>query len=465
MAVCEFCRAAVLKDADEVKDVGKISAVLEDFSPIQMGAAGVFGGRNFTVVGRIQLRYDAGRWNEWYLLFDDSSIAWLGDSSGLFTITTVRETSGPLPSFSDLRPGSQVQLGNQAFTTAEIREAECIGGQGELPFRVGDGWRIRTADLRQGASFVTLDYTDGEVPVVYNGLAVTLPELKFQLLRDDDQIKASAGKYRGKLDALDCPKCGSTINYLPGVTTSLVCPACSSQLDAGGPEATVLAAGAAVDKVLTTLQLGAKATIQNAQYTVIGAMVRVDEEGTSWTEYLLYSTKASFFWLIETDEGWSRANVMPAWPEWPSLDATRVKLEAGTFNKLYDYLATVRFAAGAFNWRVAAGDQVRVYEFESGQTRLAAELTPSELTWSRSTPVAWDQVKAWFGTELRGEAPRNSGAGAGSAMPTQMKFLWWILGLNAIPLLFNFGTSFWVLLLALFGLFYPAKYFKGDGDH
>ncbi len=78
MAVCEFCNASVLKDADSVKDIGKMSAVLEDFSPIQIGTSGAFGGINFTVVGRIQLRYPHGMWNEWYLLFDDGSNGWLG---------------------------------------------------------------------------------------------------------------------------------------------------------------------------------------------------------------------------------------------------------------------------------------------------------------------------------------------------------------------------------------------------
>ncbi len=464
MAVCEFCRAAVLKDADDVKDIGKISSVLEDFSPIQMQAAGVFGGRNFTVVGRIQLRYEQGMWNEWYLLFDDASASWLGDSSGLYTITTAREVAGPLPCFTDLTPGSQVQVGGEPFTVAEKREAECIGGQGELPFRVGDGWRIRVADLRRSASFVTLDYTDGEVPVVYNGMAVTLAELKFQLLRDDEQIKASAGKYRGKLDALDCPKCGSTINYLPGVTTNLVCPACSSQLDAAGPEATVLAAGESVARTLTTLQLGATANIQGSVHTVIGAMVRVDDEGTEWTEYLLYSTKTSFFWLVETSEGWSRASVMPAWPEGNFAQGDMPRLDKATFRKLYDYTATVKYAAGAFNWRVAAGDQVRVSEFENGTTKLAAEMTASELTWSRSTPVPFDQLKAWFGAGIQGDGPAAaSGAGsAGSVRATQMKFVWWILGLNAVPLLANFGASFWIVLIALIALFYPAKYFQGE---
>ncbi len=460
MAVCEFCRASVLKDADQVKDIGKMSVVLEDFSPIQIGAAGSHGGRTFTVVGRIQLRYERGMWNEWYLLFDDGSAAWLGDSSGLFTITVPRDAAGPLPGFDEVVPGQIYPIGGQAFTASEKRVGECIGGQGELPFRVGDGWRIRVADFRHGASFLTLDYTDGDVPQVYSGAAVTLPEMKWQLLRDDEQIKATAGRYRGKLDALDCPSCGSGIKYLPGVATNLVCPACSAQLDASGPEAAVLAAGERVEKVLTTLQLGAKAKIGPDEFTVIGAMVREDEEATRWTEYLLYSTRGSFFWLVETDDGWSKATVLPAWPEWRSIAADSAMLDKVKYKKLYDYVATVKFAAGAFNWRVAAGDQVRVFEFENGQTSLAAELTPEELTWSRSTPVAWDQVKAWFGASLKGSAPAASAVPSSPLLTTQMKFVWWILGLNAIPILFNFGESFWVVIAAIIAIFYPASYFQ-----
>ena len=466
MAVCEFCRASVLKDGDSVKDVGKLSAVLEDYSPIRIGTAGSFKGRQFTVIGRIQLRYPQGMWNEWYLLYDDAATAWLGDASGQFAITTPRQVAGALPGFDDVTPGALYPIDGPQFTAADKREGECIGGQGELPFRVGDGWRIRTVDLRRGADFITLDYTDGVVPVVYNGMAVTLPDLSCQLLRSADEIKASAGRYRGKLDALDCPSCGSAISYLPGVTSNLVCPACAAQLDAASPAATVIEAGRRVEALNLTLALGAKGSISGDQYTVIGAMGRADEEGASWTEYLLYGAKGGFFWLVETDEGWSRAQVLNNWPLWHSLSSNAVTLDNAAYEKLYDYEATVTFAAGAFNWRVAAGDKAQVYEFRKDQATLSAELTAEELTWSRSAPVAFDQVKAWFGKDLTGEATAAATGAAGkpSTYGTQMKFVWWILGLNAIPLLANFGFTIVLLIVALIALFYPASYFKNEGD-
>lgn len=469
MAVCEYCRAAILKSADEVKDIGKISAVLEDYSPLQMGSAGVYGDRGFTVVGRIQLRYDQGMWNEWHILFDDASTGWLSDASGMYTVTTLHATPPDAPAFGQLAPGQVLLISGRRFTVADRRESECIGGQGELPFRVGDGWRVRAADLRTGTTFLTLDYTDGEVPLTYMGGAVTLTQLKMQLLRDDDQIKASAGRYRGKVDALDCPSCGSGIQYVPGVTTTLVCPACAARLDASGPEATVLAAGERASVPAMSLKLGAKASIGGGvQSTLIGAMVRADDEGEEWTEYLLFNPKTGFLWLIETDEGWFQSTVQPEWPEWASLQADVARLQNVSYRKLYDYDSTVVHAAGAFNWRVAAGDRTHVYEFEQGETTLAAEVTGEEMTWSRSTPVDEAKVNSWFGKAgpARASAPlADSPSAAKSAMySTQMKFLWWILGLNAIPLLLAFGDTFLITVGAIIALFYPAKYFQGDKD-
>jgi predicted RNA-binding Zn-ribbon protein involved in translation (DUF1610 family) len=459
VAVCEYCRATVMKDADAVKDLGKMSSVLEDFTPIQIGTAGVAGGRNFTVVGRIQLRYSAGMWNEWFILFDDTATGWLGDSSGLYTLTTERKAEGALPDFDEIEPGKPYAIAGQRYTASEKRNAECIGGQGELPFRVGEGWQARVADFRAGASFVTLDYSDSDTPALYQGVAVTLEDMKCQLLRDDEQIKASAGKYRGKLDALECPSCGTAIKYLPGVTASLVCPSCQARLDAAGPQAQILAKGEQVERLRLTIPLGATAKIKGADYQVIGAMVRADDEQTEWTEYLLYNARAAFFWLIETGEGWSRADVMSTWPAWYGTGSDHVELDKAAYKKLYDYPARVRFAAGAFNWRVAAGDVVRVFEFKNARTRLAAELTSEELTWSRSTPVAADQVKTWFGKAMRPDALAKIPPEALPSPDSTHKFLWWVLGLNAIPLLLNFSGTLIIIVLALLAIYVPAKFF------
>ena len=428
-----------------------MSDVLEDYSPVQIGTTGVFGGRGFTVIGRIQLRYTAGMWNEWYALFDDGTAAWLGDSSGLFTLTTERKSEQALPAFEDIVPAQSYPIAGHDYTAAEVRIADCIGGQGELPFRVGQGWQARVADFRFGTSFLTLDYSDGDLPALYTGQAVTLAELKCQLLRDDETINTAAGKYRGKIDRLDCRSCGSNIDYLPGLTANVICPSCHAQLEIAGPKVQVLATASRMAKLNTTLELGAKATINGVPHQIIGLMKRSDDENTVWTEYLLYSARAGFLWLIETDEGWARAKVQNEWPRWSHGETATIGNTV--FKKLYDYSAKVIFAAGAFNWRVKVGDVVQVSEFEKGQNKLAAEMTTDDITWSQSSPVPADQIRAWFGEQINAD----KAGGDDDTKSLSHKFIIGILAINAIPLLMNFGGSFFIVLLAIAAIYYPAK--------
>lgn len=453
LAVCEYCRATVLKEADAVRDLGKMSEVLEDYSRIQVGTSGMHGGRSFTVVGRIQLRYDAGMWNEWYLLFDDGADGWLGDASGQYVLTTKREPAPRFPAFEAIQVTRQYDIGFGPYVASDKRIAKCTGGQGELPFRVGEGWEARVADFRRGPSFATLDYSDGTPPLLYAGNAVTLEGMKCQLLRDDEQIKASAGKYRGKVDVLQCRSCGTSIRYLPGLAANCVCPACSTRMDASSPKVEVLLKGEEHERVQFTLALGAVARIGAQTYTVLGAMRREDDEGESWDEYLLYSTQGPFFWLVETAEGWSRSQVMDDWPTPPLPAMHAVQVDGVSYERTWEYPARVAYAAGAFNWRVKSGDVVQVTEYEHGQNGLAAEYTVDELSWSRSSPVAEDQVRSWFGLEKPAEAK------AGKKALTQGDIAWrallWLLGLNFIPLIFNFGPSLFFIFAGLLALFLP----------
>jgi hypothetical protein len=80
-----YCQTTVLKDAESVKDIGKMASVLEDYSPLQIGTTGIYQQQGFTLLGRIQLKYEDGLWNEWYALFDDGKEGWLSEASGQYT--------------------------------------------------------------------------------------------------------------------------------------------------------------------------------------------------------------------------------------------------------------------------------------------------------------------------------------------------------------------------------------------
>ena len=476
MAVCDYCKSTLVKDVDSVKSIGRMSEVLEDYSPIQINASGTFDGRSFTVVGRIQLRYSAGFWNEWYVLDDHGDGAWLSDASGQYTFTREVDAKAlPLPSlprFESIAPGTPLDLGKApdgsrlVFIAADIRTAQCTGGQGELPFTVGAGYTARVADFRRGKEFLTLDYSESGVegrdgsPLVYRGRSVTLAEMKCQLLRDPETIKDAAGRFKGKISNLECPSCGSAIAFSPGATTHLLCPSCHAAIDASGPVAEVIAAAKRLDAVHTTIALGAKATIAATAYTVIGVMRRaeISEEAGEWTEYLLYAPQKGFIWLVETDEGWERADVLDGWPYW--FNANQAVFDGTTYDKLYDYNAVVRYAVGAFNWKVEVGDTGQITEFQHGAIKLAAEANDAELTWSRSTPVAGKDLGQWFGKEVDANATTQSAPSAASPPGGFRRAAKWmtilLLAINAIPILFSPGRALVIVILAAIGLYFPA---------
>lgn len=458
MAVCGYCQSTLLKDAESIKNIGVMGEVLEDYSPLQNGTTGQFGGKTFTVIGRIQLRYDAGFWNEWYILFDSGDTAWLSDASGQYTITRPVPTDATLPKFESLIPGKQLFLVDGAYTVADVRTAQCTGGQGELPFTVGKGWLAKVADLRLGQRFSTLDYSFDKT-ILYQGNAVELSDLKCQLLRDEVEIQRTAGRFKGKIDNLACPACGSNIKFSPGLTTHVICPACNTPLDTSGKTAEVISvaktASLKLSSIKTPITLGDKATIDGQRYDLLGILRRQESgEPNIWTEYLLYSAQQGFLWLVQTDEGWYRTTVLNAWPQWN--EGNTAKLGEQAFSKAWDYSARVLFAVGAFNWRVAVGETTRVIEFNQGDQSLAAEINEHELTWSLSKKVSAQTVLGWFGKQDIG--------GAGTALMSQPSSYTtvanWATGLllliNLIPMALSFGYVSEVLLFTWLMIYLPA---------
>jgi ribosomal protein S27AE len=331
MAVCGSCHSTLLKDAESVKRIGEMAEVLEDYSPIQIGSAGEYLGKRFDVIGRLQLRYDAGFWNEWYVEFENGMDGWLSDAGGQYTITRERQADGaspPLPAFDKLAAGSELQFGGKTYCASDIRRCRAVAGQGELPFAIGaNGYEAVVADFRALDEFLTLDYSDSpvpkgssarierqvcaadrdgmqganrsdsssyredlqrrrppesadahgaairaELPKVYQGKAYSLNDMQRASLRAEHLIEESAGNYAGAIKALACPSCGASISFAAAVATQVICPSCHAQVDCSGDTAQVIAKQKRVAAIKTTLALGAKANIDGEFYTLIGLL-------------------------------------------------------------------------------------------------------------------------------------------------------------------------------------------------
>jgi hypothetical protein len=169
-----------------LEDLGKMAQLQVDGTPVQLGAEGIYRNVHFGVVGRIQLRYDQGLWNEWHLLFDDMRGGWLGEAQGNYAISFLMQVPEAVPALKDTAPGKKIQLNGKWYEIRDIQKALCIAGQGELPFRVGPGYEAPVVDLvGENNTFATIDFSE-ESPLVFLGEYVEFEELHLSGLRSFD---------------------------------------------------------------------------------------------------------------------------------------------------------------------------------------------------------------------------------------------------------------------------------------
>jgi ribosomal protein S27E len=465
MAVCEYCQTTILRDENTIRDQGKMSAILEDYSPLQIGSSGFLDGLGFALIGRIQLQYTDGFWNEWYLQFDDGTNGWLSDASGLYVITRAVGHLEGAPFFSALSINQIIVYDSISFRVTDCRHATCTGGQGELPFVVGQGWQTSVADLRFRSRFISLDYTDTYPPQVYDGQAVTLPNLKFQLLRDVDQVQSTTGQIKGKVTNIECPNCGSPIPYVMGMAEHLLCPACRAEVAIAGEKVELLVKHKELTTLKSALSLGDKATIDQHAYVVIGLM-QMEEVGEAesslWTEYLLYSLEAGFLWLVDSgEENWQKTTVLNEIPEDKVGNAF---LHGKRWDRHWAYQGRVVYAVGAFNWRVKIGDTTSIVEYKNGNETLISEQNANEINWSLSTPVSGFLIRQWFGKKQPTTAEiLNPPLSSSQSVLKWLSILLWTINLPIIV----FGSgSFFLTLIAQFAIiFLPVIMERTESDN
>lgn len=399
LAVCTYCQHSLLRDADSLRDIGKMAALLEDYSPLQISSSGYYRDCHFSIVGRIQLRYDDGLWNEWYVLFDDGRGGWLSESVGQYVLTLPVGTVAGAPPFAEIEAGMSYVHDGRAFVFSDVREAQCVAGEGELPFSVSQGWPLRVADARDRQDFLTLDYGEQQGQAAcFVGQALTLLQLGMQQLRDSRMIEESTGRLPGSVASLACPDCAAPLSYHAGMATQVYCAHCHSAVDFSGDTATLIRRCQDMEQQQAlTLQPGCHATMDGLPWTLSGVLVWQQEAGGRWNEYLLYNPDHGFRWLVENSQGWFLARLINAWPE--QVDERCIRRGSMRYYQHgTDAIASIVYAAGAFPWRAKLGDSVLLSEYcsSSGKKWLSRSWSKQEINWSVSTMVRGETVMEWF---------------------------------------------------------------------
>lgn len=178
---CEYCRSILVRHDLDLERVGVVADIPLDASPIQIGTEGVFDGKTFQVIGRIIYEYEQGNWNEWHLVFHDSTSGWLSDAQLEYAVSFLTPPPRPLP--TDIRRDREFVWNGIAYQTTTITKAHYAGVQGELPFQYWDKEDVTFLDLRSSdAHFGTIDYSETP-PLLFLGRSVDFTELRLRNLR------------------------------------------------------------------------------------------------------------------------------------------------------------------------------------------------------------------------------------------------------------------------------------------
>lgn len=209
-AVCAYCRSMVVRHDVDVESIGTMAALPEDMSPLQIGTEGKYNGERFTLIGRVKMGWEDGAWNEWFFLGDDGRKGWLAEAQGSYAfsyeteeslhantqkaldehIAEFKERSLKASADASLRskgagiaPGSHLTLSKQKFQITDIKQTECLGSEGELPFSAPKGRKTVSVDLSgDGGEFASIEISTAQTRI-YIGRYVEWDDMHCHNLR------------------------------------------------------------------------------------------------------------------------------------------------------------------------------------------------------------------------------------------------------------------------------------------
>ena len=416
-AVCSFCRSTLVRDGDALQRIGVSAELFDDHSPLQLGASGRYQGLAFTLVGRLQVGYEGGTWNEWHALFDNGRgglrSGWLSEDNGAYVFAFDAAWPADAPPDADaalrLVAGSACTVDGRGWAVASIVKAHLVAAEGELPTPPMLQGEFAVVDLRNVQDEVgTLDYSDAGHPQWSSGRAVLLAELAMSGLRDSSE-KTLSGR------AFACPSCGAAIEVKLSTTQALSCPQCDAVVDVskgvGGDLAHYRQNNRSVGGLEPLIPLGSVGrlhlgTPKPEDWQLVGYQERCDlpepgddEEQTCWREYLLYNQQHGFAFLVDAEDGWSWVRPLTGTPG--TGRGGTVTWRGASYKKRYSYKAKVSWVQGEFYWRVQRNEQARVTDYDgmgaAASNRLSLEQTPGESVWSAGEALDAAQVAKAFG--------------------------------------------------------------------
>ena len=415
-AVCAYCHSSVVRQAEQLARLGRIADEFLDYSPLKLGETGQWGGRPFTLVGRLQYGYDGARWTDWQVAFTDGSLASLSEDNGAFVFSKPVATPARLPAFAEWRLGQGSKIGGRQFTVSLVQTVSLIAAGGELGHLPPTDQGFGLVELRSEDGWVCSIEFASDPPAVWVGQAVELAALGLG-------ASATAAKRRGEARHFNCPKCAARLDIRLETTKSITCPSCDSVIDVSNGIGGELRHAIQDEPVRPVIPLGSVGRFDGVSWQAVGFQHRLgkvpeEDEWFGWSEYLLYNRQKGFVFLVDSQEGWSWVKTTTGAPTMGMLELSAT-YKGQKYARKEQYASTTQYVAGEFYWRVSRGEAVEVTEFGRGAETLTKEETDHEVTWSVGNPISSNTVGLAFG--LKSDKAFQSHVDSG---PSSMKIQW-----------------------------------------
>ena len=423
--VCGHCRSVVRREGTKLEDYGKVGEIREDASPLMIGSEGRFQGKRFQVVGRLQLRYQEGTWNEWHVGFDDGGFAWLAEAQGFYSVHRPVARTPPATPHEDYHPGMELHLSGRAYRVSNCGNATCIGAEGSLPFAVTSKYPLPFVDLVSSERQCgTLDFSDAQ-PRLFLGEFIDWTELELTGLREElppDHPMARVGA--AVAEKIACPSCGGGLERVTGLQAKAMhCQFCGGGIDLTTDPYRIFAMQTWDGLTEGIVPLGAKVTMEGVEFTVLAHLVREAMKwGVRWTETLLHHPHKGYRWLLEGDRHFTWVTPMA---DWPKGDGSKVSVGEVTCRYAESNSVVVRKVAGELYWRVTAGDIVEGTDYVGPPWMVSREENGEEISWSLGKYMTREEVKEACGLESTPPKPRTVALHQPAPQDKYMKPLLW----------------------------------------
>lgn len=359
VTVCESCNTLAGRGDGKLENYGQVADIVQTDSPLQVGLSGEVKGTPFVVTGRAQYQHAAGGvWDEWYVAFHDGKRwGWLAEAQGKYYLTFPKQLPDDFAfDFAETPLEAEVEIpDNGRMKVVEIGQATAVSAEGEIPYQFEPGETVTYADL-QGSNgrFATIDNSDSS-PSLYLGGEFSLERLGVDPHAASREEEAASVSSVG----ISCPNCGGALEQRCPDSLRIVCPYCDSLLDvsAGGSLKFLEALGK--QKIKPVIPLGTTGTLRGREYTVIGFLRRkVRSHGVDypWQEYLLYTPREGFHWLIHSESHWSLGK--PASAGDVRIGGHTCKYKDQSFRLFAKSVPMVTHVLGEFYWEVSKGERV-----------------------------------------------------------------------------------------------------------